>query len=131
MAKNKGGRPTVITETVLKKLEEAFANGASDDEACFYAGISHQTLYNYQEKHPEFVERKNGLKNMLKYQAKVNIAKEIRKKNSQMQINTWYLERKEKGEFGNSLKITTEDEAASDTALNEFLNENSGDTKIE
>lgn len=56
------GRPTKMTPTTLKKLEEAFALGASDLEACFYGGISHQTLYNYQEKHPEFIERKQLLK---------------------------------------------------------------------
>lgn len=51
-----------MTQDVLNKLEEIFALGGSDKEACFYAGISHQTLYNYQNENPEFVERKEALK---------------------------------------------------------------------
>lgn len=62
MAKNKGGRPTIMTDSVVHKLEEAFLMGCSDAEACFFADISKQTLYNYQEKHPEFVDRKERLK---------------------------------------------------------------------
>lgn len=60
--KNKGGRPTKMTELVVKKLEEAFLMGCSDIEACLFADISKQTLYTYQEKHPEFTDRKEMLK---------------------------------------------------------------------
>ncbi len=56
------GRPTVMDQNTLNKLEEIFALGGTDKEACLFAGISHQTLYNYQEKNPEFVERKEALK---------------------------------------------------------------------
>ena len=62
MAKNKGGRPTIMTDAVVHKLEEAFLMGCSDAEACFFADIAKQTLYNYQERHPEFVDRKERLK---------------------------------------------------------------------
>jgi len=51
-----------MTPETLKKLEQAFLLGCSDKEACLFSSISHQTLYNYQEKHPEFVERKALLK---------------------------------------------------------------------
>lgn len=57
-----GGRPPIITALVMQKLETAFSYGATDKEACFYADISERTLYNYQEKYPEFVERKEALK---------------------------------------------------------------------
>ena len=57
-----GGRPTKMTDETVKKLEEAFLLGCSDLEACFYANISKQTLYSYQEKHPEFTDRKKLLK---------------------------------------------------------------------
>ena len=62
MNRKKVGRPTKITPETLKKLEQAFLLGCSDKEACLFSNISHQTLYNYQEKHPEFVERKTLLK---------------------------------------------------------------------
>lgn len=56
------GRPTVVTPEILIKLEEAFALGCSDLEACFFADIGKTTLYNYQNANPEFVERKEELK---------------------------------------------------------------------
>ena len=56
------GRPTKMTPETVKKLEEAFLLGCTDLEACLYGDISKQTLYNYQEKHPEFVDRKAALK---------------------------------------------------------------------
>lgn len=93
----KTGRPNVIDNNVLRKLEEAFSFGATDLEACHLANISKTTLYDYQGKNPEFAERKEGLKDMLKYQARVNISKEINKGN--LETSRWYLERKAKEEF--------------------------------
>lgn len=52
------GRPSVMTKEVLGKLEEAYLLGANDIQACFKAKITVQTLHNYQNKHPEFVELK-------------------------------------------------------------------------
>lgn len=56
------GRPPKIDKMVLQKLEHAFSYAFSDREACLYAGIVPQTLYNYQNKNPEFLERKQALK---------------------------------------------------------------------
>lgn len=56
------GRPTIMTTETLRKLEEAFALGCTDLEACLYADISKTTLYDYQQAHPESVERKEELK---------------------------------------------------------------------
>lgn len=56
------GRPPVVDDAVLHKLEEVFALGGSDAEACLYANISTSTLYNYQKDNPDFLERKNELK---------------------------------------------------------------------
>lgn len=58
----KGGRPTIVTDAVLLKLEEAFALGCTDAEACLFAGIWPSVLYRYQESHPDFQERKATLK---------------------------------------------------------------------
>lgn len=91
-----GGRPTVMTESVLAKLEEAFSNGATDLEACFLAEVSKDSLYNYQKEHPEFIERKEALKSMIKYQAKRVVSKAI-KEGDKTQSN-WYLDRKGKDE---------------------------------
>jgi hypothetical protein len=57
-----GGRPSLMTEATVRKLEEAFLLGCTDREAAFAAGIAPSTLYKYCEDHPEFLERKETLK---------------------------------------------------------------------
>ena len=91
--KNKGGRPSVMTKTVVHKLEEAFAFDSSDHQACFYAGISTSTLYNYQNKNPEFLERKELLKTSMGFKAKQVISKAL--DNEDSKVAMWLLERKE------------------------------------
>jgi len=56
------GRPTIFTPDVIQKLEEAFLLGCTDLEACFAADISKSSLYNYCNDNPEFLERKEALK---------------------------------------------------------------------
>ena len=51
-----------MTETVVGKLEEAFLMGCTDLEACLFAGINRNLLYDYQKKNPEFHDRKEQLK---------------------------------------------------------------------
>lgn len=91
------GRPTIMTPELVNKLETAFSMGCTDLEACLFANISKQTLYNYQDKNPEFVDRKAMLKEKLILKARSVIAESLNKKDE----NTakWYLERKRKDEF--------------------------------
>ena len=102
--KKPAGRPTVMTSDVVNKLEQAFSIGCSDLEACLHAGISKQTLYDYQAKYPEFADRKAMLKERLVLKARTVIAKALDKEDE----NTakWYLERKRKDEF--SAKVENE-----------------------
>lgn len=93
--KNEIGRPTAFTEQLLKKLEEAFAFGATDKEACFYAGISPTALYNYQIRCPEFVERKEALKENPILKARQTVINSL----DNPEHAKWYLERKAKNEF--------------------------------
>ena len=58
----KVGRPTKFTPEIIAKLEQAFLLGCTDVEACLYADVSKTALYNYQERNPEFVDRKEVLK---------------------------------------------------------------------
>ncbi len=100
------GRKTLMTEETVHVLESAFSNGATDLEACFMAGISKQTLYNYQEKYPEFVDRKEGLKNMIKFRAKQRIKEEIENEKG-CETSKWYVERKGKDEgFSSRQEVT-------------------------
>lgn len=97
MAKNKGGRPPKIDKAALAKLEEAFAIGASDGEACFYADINPATLYRYQEKHPQFRDRKLALQQKPILAARREVVSGM-KGNPDLAFR--YLERKRKAEFG-------------------------------
>lgn len=101
MAK-KPGRPTKMTEATVKKLDDAFVKGLSDAEACIYAGISKQALYDYCHAHPEYTDRKELLKQNVKMRAKVNVAERI--EFGDIDASKWYLERKDP-EFSNKQKI--------------------------
>lgn len=91
------GRPTVLTPEVVQKLEHAFSIGATDIEACFYAGISRGTLYNYQKENPDFLDRKEMLKEKQVLKARTVIVQALQE--GDKNIAKWYLERKRKDEF--------------------------------
>ena len=84
-----------MTPEVVNKLEEAFAMGCTDLEACLFADISKQTLYNYQDAHPGFVDRKEELKETPVLKARQTILNNL----EDPQNAKWYLERKKKDEF--------------------------------
>ncbi len=94
--KQKPGRKTVMTKSVLGKLEEAFSWDCNDREAALYAGINPDTLYEYQKKNPEFSERKALLKNKHILAARSTIVKSLK---TDVKIAMWYLERKRRDEF--------------------------------
>ena len=90
-------RPSKMNNKIVEKLEEWFAMWFTDLEACLYAWISKDVLYNYIKKNPNFKDRKELLKHQPKLKAKMNITKSINQwdKND----SKWYLERKSKDEF--------------------------------
>lgn len=96
MAKNKGGRPTKMTESVIEKLEQAFALGCTDREASFYANIHIDTLYEYCRKNPEFAYRKEELKQAPVLKARQSVVKGM---DQDYNHSLRFLERKKKDEF--------------------------------
>ena len=106
MKKNNAGRPTIMTDLTLKKLNEAFAFGCTDEEACYYAEISKQTLYNYQKDHPEFVDQKEALKQRPILLARQEVINGI-KGNPELALK--FLERKKKDEFSLRSEFTGRD----------------------
>lgn len=99
------GRPTKMTDITLKKLEEVFALGGTDEEACFYAGISHQTLYDYQKKNKHFLERKQALKLKPILKARKEVIKGL---DGNPEFSLKFLERKKRDEFGLNPKIVNQ-----------------------
>lgn len=123
MAKDKKpvGRPTKMTDLTVKKLEEAFLLGCTDEEACFYAEISRQTLQNYQEKNPDFIDRKEQLKQNPFLLARRSIVSGI-SENPETALK--YMERKKKDEFGTKQSI----EHSGNLTIEKILSEIDGTT---
>ena len=90
------GRPTVMTDIVIGKLEEAFSLGCTDAESCFYAGIAKDTLYEYQTKNPDFTDRKEALKESPIFKARKSVVDAMP---NDPELSLKYLERKKKDEF--------------------------------
>lgn len=80
---------------VVTKLEEAFAIGCTDEEACFYAEISRSALFRYMEDNEEFRNRRNALKQKPILKARKTLYDDLDKPDSAM----WFLERKLRDEF--------------------------------
>lgn len=91
-----------MTKEVLAKLEEAFAWGCTDREACLWADIADKTLYLYQEKHPEFIQRKEALKETPVLLARKTVVNGIKKGDRTLSLA--YLDRKKKDEFSTKVE---------------------------
>jgi hypothetical protein len=102
-------RPTVMTEEVIAKLEEAFAWGCTDIEACLWADIAPATLYQYQEKNPEFTERKAALKETPILLARSTVVKGLK---NDTDLALKYLDRKKKDEFSTKTESDVKFEGA-------------------
>lgn len=88
------------------KLEQAFAIGCTDKEACSYAEITPDQLYYYtREVNPEFQVKKEELKEKPILKAKQTIVKNL----DNPEHAKWYLERKKKDEFSQRQEMTGAD----------------------
>ena len=121
-----GGRPTVMTENVISKLESAFLNGATDLQACFLADISKDTFYRYLQDHPEFSDKVEMLKDDTKIKAKLAIRNAIMSEDKP-DTAKWYLERKDK-EFKAKTDITSNDNEIQPVLVKFIGDENDRDT---
>jgi|GEM_PF-4689247 len=61
--KGRTGRPSVMTQEVVTKLEHAFVYDCSVEEACLLAGISRNTYYEFIKHYPDFQDRIETLRN--------------------------------------------------------------------
>lgn len=104
--KKKVGRPSNFTPETIAKLEYVFALGGTDLEACLYADVSKTALYNYQNAHPEFVERKQLLKEQPILMARMSVVSSLQK---DPDLALKFLERKKKDEFSLRQELTGKD----------------------
>ncbi len=90
------GRPTKITDLVLGKLREAFLLGCTDREACIYADICPDTLYEYQKTHADYADQKELYKSYPILLARKSVINAMEK---DPYLALKFLERKKKDEF--------------------------------
>lgn len=100
--KKPGPKPKVTPE-IQDMLIRAFGNGLNDKEACCYANLPESTFYDFIKKNAGFSELKESLKQKPLVQAKINILEAI--KNKDIQTTKWYLEKKNREEFGDKREI--------------------------
>jgi len=89
-------------EDVVNKLEYAFSMGCTDKEACIYAGTNRTSLTNYQNEHPEFLDRKEQLKDTPILMARQKVIENI---DQSVDTAKWFIERKVKKEFSTSQNL--------------------------
>ncbi len=106
MAENKGGRPTVMTDAIVGKLEYGFLKGLNVTECCHYADISRTAFYDYLEKNPEFADRIEELRSNPSTRAKLNVVEAI--ENGDTDLSKWWLERKNKDEFSTKQEVSAD-----------------------
>lgn len=114
--KHPGGAPTVMVKETLQKLQKAFLMGCTDSEACLYADISMSTLYNYQNDHPEFLEKKDLWKDNPIMKARATVYNALDKPDSA----AWYLERKARKEFATRHEVTGAEGGAVEVILDKM-----------
>lgn len=90
------GRPTVVTQQVVQKLEHAFAYDSTVEEACLYGGIARATYYNFVKEYPEFLDRIEQLR-----EAAILVLRQTVLAKAEWDADTAlkYLERKRRVEF--------------------------------
>ena len=103
-----GGRPPVVNDEVVQKLEQALQNGFTIGKACELSGISTSTYYNYIEADERFLVKMTNAQNFALETARQNIVKAI-VKDKDIQTSRWYLERKAKSEFSTRNELTGAD----------------------
>ena len=106
MAVNKGGRPTVMTDEIVGKLEYGFMKGLNVTECCHYADISRTAFYDYLEKHPEFTDRIESLRSNPSTRAKLNVVEAI--EHGDTGLSVWWLERRNKDEFSTKQEVSAD-----------------------
>lgn len=100
--KQGAGRPPIISQEVVRILEDAFCYDATVEEACLIAGISRQTYYEFLKKFPLFADRVAELREapMLVIRKKIVATAE-----HDAELGLKYSERKRKGEWSTRTEV--------------------------
>lgn len=92
-----------IDEAKLNRLVSAYKLYMTDDQACFYTGITKDQLEYFQKLHPEFYGIKHACKQKPGISARVNIIEKLKTDSSLAQ---WWLTVTEKETFSPRVENT-------------------------
>jgi hypothetical protein len=109
------GRPTVITQDTVRKLEQAFKDGLSVSEACFVSGIGRTVYYSHRSTDEVFANKMELAKAYVSIKAKKTVVQAIDTGN--LNAAKWWLERKARSEFGQH-PVDEDDEWGKQTEAN-------------
>jgi len=101
------GRPTVISETIAKKIIEALQWGATVEEAAYYGGVVPATFYNECKRNKQFLEETEAARKYLQLEAKRNVSKSITQEKS-LDTSKWLLEKYDKGANNSLVQSNTQ-----------------------
>jgi hypothetical protein len=93
----KVGRPTVLDEKTIRKLEAALCSGFSVTAACHFSGISTTTFYEHKSLDKEFADRMKLSEEWATYRARQVILQAIDR--GEVKVAMWFMERKARLEF--------------------------------
>lgn len=102
--RKKAGRPTVMTEEVIGKIEQVAALDGSVQEMALYAGVDYTTVYDYLNKNEAFAKKIALLRETPVLKARQTIVRALQDPAYAFK----YVEKKRRKEFGNALDITSD-----------------------
>jgi UDP-N-acetylmuramyl tripeptide synthase len=97
LQKQKVGRPSVITEDVVQKLEAALACGYSVNVACYYSGVSRSAFYEHKAMDRAFSDKMRLAEELSTHRARQVILQAIDK--GDVKAAMYWLNRKARTEF--------------------------------
>jgi len=102
------GRPTKYKPEYCQKVEDLMYEGASIEEVAWTLRISKQTLYDWKEAHPEFLDAiKTGVENSKgwwKFQGRSNL------KDKDFSSTLWYMNMKNRFGWADKQDLTSKGE---------------------
>jgi hypothetical protein len=106
---NQTGRPTVMTDETVQKLEQALQDGFSVERACYLSGVGRSTFYDHSNGNPDFADKMYLAQEWATERAKQVTIQAIDGGN--VKAAQWWLERKAHQEFGAKLAVQPQPES--------------------
>lgn len=125
---SKIGRPTELTDEVIRKIEEVAALDGTVEEMAFFANVHRATIYRWLKEDKDFSDRIKDLRQRPFLKARQTIVKALDDPNHAFK----YMERKKKKEFGANMDVTSNGAGLPTPIIKLSTDENEGtDKKIQ